>query len=208
MELEAEYLVQHRRLHKEPSSPEQQSRQQLFQPQQKQLHVHKELEPNQRRQHEVQQRLMQLQLMQQRQLQQKQQQPLLQQQQQLHQQQEQQKQKQQPPPQQQQRRQQQQQRRQQSQPRPQASPAPTPQGNLTLSVSAGARKEDEAQRLAREQRSTLDRSRREIVAKLTRQLQVCLARVQKGDLDDRAKEKYQDMIAALRAQMDKVSGVS
>lgn len=86
--------------------------------------------------------------------------------------------------------------------------AAPPEGNLTLAVSAGAREEDRAQRLAQEKRSRLDQSRREMIAKLTKQLQVCLARVQKGDLDDRAKEKFQDMIATLRAQMDKVSGVS
>jgi len=79
-------------------------------------------------------------------------------------------------------------------------------GNLTLTVSDVARDEDHAKLKAAEQRVAAEEKRKKMLATLTQQIKVCLTRLQAGDLDDAGKEKYQDMVASLKAQMEKISG--
>merc|ERR1712060_573522 len=84
---------------------------------------------------------------------------------------------------------------------------PTPSGNLSLSFSEAARAEDKLAQDNSRKRTQLEQGKKVMLEKLTKQLQLCLARVQSGDLDDAGKEKYQDMIASLKGQMLKISGV-
>lgn len=77
--------------------------------------------------------------------------------------------------------------------------------HLKLVVSETAREEDKVVQEIQEKKNQLESGRKNMLAQLTKQLQLCLARVQSGDLDDRSKEKYQDMISSLKAQMAKIS---
>eukprot|EP00930_Biecheleria_cincta_P021905 TRINITY_DN16098_c0_g1_i3.p1 TRINITY_DN16098_c0_g1~~TRINITY_DN16098_c0_g1_i3.p1 ORF type:complete len:669 (+),score=151.06 TRINITY_DN16098_c0_g1_i3:31-2007(+) len=52
--------------------------------------------------------------------------------------------------------------------------------NLTLVVSDQAREEDKAQREVADKRKAMEEGKRQMLAKLTKQLQLCLARVQSG----------------------------
>jgi len=78
--------------------------------------------------------------------------------------------------------------------------------HLTATFSDTAREEDRAARDVKEKRRVLDESKRIMLDKLTKQLQTCLAHVQSGSLDERAREKYQDIIMQLKSQMVKVTG--
>lgn len=84
------------------------------------------------------------------------------------------------------------------------SPAQPKNLNLTLVVSDQAREEDKVQREVADKKKAMEESKRQMLAKLTKQLQLCLARVQSGDLEEEGKEKYQDMISSLKAQMAKI----
>lgn len=79
--------------------------------------------------------------------------------------------------------------------------------HMTLVVSEQAKEEDEMHRETAHKKRAIEDQRRKMLEKLTTQLQVCLARVQAGDLDDLGKEKYQDMISSLKEQMAKISHV-
>lgn len=76
---------------------------------------------------------------------------------------------------------------------------------MKLVVSEVARQEDRARKEQQEKKAALEESRRNMLAKLTKQLQACLARVQSDELDEAGKEKYQDMINTLKSQMAKIS---
>jgi len=97
---------------------------------------------------------------------------------------------------------------------PRRAPAQAPaaaesprQGNLSLTVSDLAREEDRAAKDAKEKRKGLSESKKIMLSKLTNQIQVCLARVQSGELDENSREKYQDMIMKLKAQMGNITDV-
>lgn len=79
---------------------------------------------------------------------------------------------------------------------------------MNLTVSEEAREEDKARLEAKDKRKALEESRMIMLDKLTKQLQHCIARVQKGDLDETSRDKYEDMIMTLKSQMKKISGVS
>eukprot|EP00445_Apocalathium_hangoei_P003645 CAMPEP_0203848178 /NCGR_PEP_ID=MMETSP0359-20131031/5419_1 /ASSEMBLY_ACC=CAM_ASM_000338 /TAXON_ID=268821 /ORGANISM="Scrippsiella Hangoei, Strain SHTV-5" /LENGTH=487 /DNA_ID=CAMNT_0050763735 /DNA_START=133 /DNA_END=1596 /DNA_ORIENTATION=- len=80
-------------------------------------------------------------------------------------------------------------------------------GNLTLTISKSAKQEDVAHRAAAAKKSLVQEQKQCILAKLTKQLQMCLARLQAGGLDEASLEKYQDMISSLKAQMAKITGI-
>jgi hypothetical protein len=83
-----------------------------------------------------------------------------------------------------------------------------PAGNLTLTVSAEAQQEDKVLQGAKEKRKALEESRTKMLDKLTKQMQLCIARVQSDELDEPSREKYQDMLMVIKSQMDKLSGGS
>ncbi|CAE7300149.1 Fggy [Symbiodinium necroappetens] len=64
-----------------------------------------------------------------------------------------------------------------------------------------------AQRELAEKRKAMEEGKRHMLAKLTKQMQLCLAKLQNPDLDDNAKEKYQDMITSLKTNMSKLGNV-
>lgn len=81
-----------------------------------------------------------------------------------------------------------------------------PQANkFYLSVSETAREEDTVAREKEARRQTLEEGKRKMLATLTQQLQQCLTRLQGQNLDESTREKYQDIIQSLKAQMAKVS---
>lgn len=82
-----------------------------------------------------------------------------------------------------------------------------PLQNMTLVVSDDAKEADKAQRELAEKRKAMEEGKRQMLEKLTKQMQLCLARLQNADLDDKAKERYQDMITTLKAQMSKIGHV-
>merc|ERR1712187_787387 len=86
------------------------------------------------------------------------------------------------------------------------SPVAASRGNLTLTVSEEARQEDKAFKDAKEKRKALEESRKEMLAKLTRQVQLCLTRLQDDSLDEQKRENYQEMLSSLKMQMNKLSG--
>ncbi|CAE8617672.1 unnamed protein product, partial [Polarella glacialis] len=86
-----------------------------------------------------------------------------------------------------------------------SSPAGTRGKHMKLMVSEAAQEEDKALRGVSEKKKAMEESRRQMLEKLTKQIQMCLTRVQSGDLDEEAKEKYQDMMSSLKAQMAKIS---
>eukprot|EP00435_Cladocopium_sp_Y103_P036137 s963_g9.t1 len=49
--------------------------------------------------------------------------------------------------------------------------------------------------------------RKQMLEKLTKQMQICLSKLQNPELDDKAKERYQDMITTLKNQMSKIGNV-
>jgi len=79
--------------------------------------------------------------------------------------------------------------------------------NMTLVVSDDAKEAEKAQRELSDKKRAMEEGKRQMLEKLTKQLQICLSRLQKTDLDDKAKEKYQDMITSLKAQMLKIGNV-
>lgn len=81
------------------------------------------------------------------------------------------------------------------------------QGNLYYAVSDAARKEDKAISAKEERRKALEDSKIKMNAKLTAQLQQCMAKVQSGELDEPTREKYEDFIFKLKAQMVKITGM-
>merc|ERR1712008_115734 len=81
------------------------------------------------------------------------------------------------------------------------------EGNLTLAVSTNAREEDRVAKEVVDKKNKLESSKKVMLAKVTKQLQLCLTRVQGGGLDDKSREKYQDMITKLRAQLGRVSNL-
>merc|ERR1712217_264781 len=93
-------------------------------------------------------------------------------------------------------------------PEPLAAFQPTPGGHLKLAVSEAARAEDKTARENSIKKTAIEAGKKKMLEKLTTQLKTCLARIQSGDLDETAKEKYQDMIAVLKGQMAKVSGAT
>merc|ERR1712217_937148 len=93
-------------------------------------------------------------------------------------------------------------------PPPLAAFQPTPGGHLKLAVSETARAEDKTARENSIKKNAIEEGKKKMLEKLTTKLKTCLARIQSGDLDDTAKEKYQDMIALLKMQMTKVSGAT
>mmetsp|Transcript_53955 Transcript_53955/g.126593 ORF Transcript_53955/g.126593 Transcript_53955/m.126593 type:complete len:509 (+) Transcript_53955:58-1584(+) len=88
-----------------------------------------------------------------------------------------------------------------------STPPASARGNMTLVVSADAREADKAQRELAEKRKAMEEGKRHMLAKLTKQMQLCLAKLQNPDLDDNAKEKYQDMITSLKTNMSKLGNV-
>jgi len=82
-----------------------------------------------------------------------------------------------------------------------------PLQNMTLVVSDDAREADKAQKELAEKKRAMEDGKRQMLEKLTKQMQICLAKLQNTDLDDKAKEKYQDMITTLKAQMSKIGSV-
>lgn len=82
-----------------------------------------------------------------------------------------------------------------------------PLTNLTLTVSEVAREEDRVAKETKDKRRALEESKIKMLDKLTKQLQLCIARVQSGELDENAREKYEDMIMKLKEQMGKITGV-
>jgi len=101
--------------------------------------------------------------------------------------------------------------------RPPASPVRRPQtataeppaspvgGNLTLTVSDAAREEDRTVKSAKDKVKALQESKKKMLFNLTKQLQHCITRVQSGELDEDSREKYEDMIMKLKAQVEKIT---
>jgi len=87
------------------------------------------------------------------------------------------------------------------------APPVTVEGNLTLAVSNNAREEDRVTKELSDKKTKLESSKKVMLAKVTKQLQLCLARIQGGGLDEASREKYQDMITKLRAQLGRVSNL-
>lgn len=84
---------------------------------------------------------------------------------------------------------------------------PDVQGNFSLSVSSAAKEQERVVSHNATVHSSVDDRKKVMLANLTQQLQLCIRRIQDPSLDERAKEKYQDMIDALKAQMAKVTGI-
>lgn len=81
------------------------------------------------------------------------------------------------------------------------------QGNFSLSVSTTAKEQERVATHNASVHTSVDERKKVMLANLTQQLQLCIRRIQDPGLDERAKEKYQDMIDALKAQMAKVTGI-
>lgn len=77
---------------------------------------------------------------------------------------------------------------------------------MSLTVSDAARQEDRAAEKAKDMKLDLKNSKNQILEKLTKQMQQCIARVQSGGLDENSCEKYQDLIMKLKLQMGKITG--
>lgn len=82
-----------------------------------------------------------------------------------------------------------------------------PLQNMTLVVSDGAREADKAQKELAEKKRAMEDGKRQMLEKLTKQMQICLSKLQNPELDDKAKERYQDMITTLKNQMSKIGNV-
>jgi len=74
-------------------------------------------------------------------------------------------------------------------------------GNLTLVVSGPCHEENQ------EKKRRLQESKKQMLEKLTRQLQLCLSRLQDSSLSEQSREKYEDMIASVKGQITKISGI-
>lgn len=87
-------------------------------------------------------------------------------------------------------------------PSPCASPAADslPPRNLTWALSDAVA--DESSSAKRQEAAD---GKASLLEQLTKQLQVCLARLQDQRLDDASREKYQTMAASVKSQMDKVT---
>lgn len=82
-----------------------------------------------------------------------------------------------------------------------------PLQNMTLVVSDDAREADKAQKELAEKKRAMEDGKRQMLEKLTKQMQICLSKLQNPELDDKAKERYQDMITTLKNQMSKIGTV-
>eukprot|EP00747_Dinoflagellata_sp_TGD_P101132 gnl/TRDRNA2_/TRDRNA2_168244_c1_seq1.p1 gnl/TRDRNA2_/TRDRNA2_168244_c1~~gnl/TRDRNA2_/TRDRNA2_168244_c1_seq1.p1 ORF type:complete len:687 (+),score=113.37 gnl/TRDRNA2_/TRDRNA2_168244_c1_seq1:72-2132(+) len=90
--------------------------------------------------------------------------------------------------------------------KPSAAPTPSPsKGSLTLVLSDAGREEDRARAERQGQKKSLQESKKKMLEQLTKQLQALLGRLQDDKLDGASKEKYQDMVNKVSAQISKVS---
>eukprot|EP00927_Polykrikos_kofoidii_P050616 TRINITY_DN44508_c0_g1_i1.p1 TRINITY_DN44508_c0_g1~~TRINITY_DN44508_c0_g1_i1.p1 ORF type:complete len:488 (+),score=101.07 TRINITY_DN44508_c0_g1_i1:79-1542(+) len=85
---------------------------------------------------------------------------------------------------------------------------PSVYGNRTLNISEAARQGEMAFKTAQEKRKVVEAGKKDMLAKLTKQLQLCLSRLRDSKVDEKGREKYQNLITSIRAQMTKLSSIA